>query len=438
MKSITQLLEKHPHYAQVSTNANYLYRSYIGGDVYRAGEYLTKYIGEESAPGDQYRKRLLSTPLDNHVQTTVDIYRSFLFRQLPVRELGVLNNNPEVLSFLNDADLDGQSLDSFLKTVNDLAMVTGSVWILTDKGSYQVETQAEAIALGLRSYCVMYTPQNVLDWTYTRDVSGRHSLSSIKLLESDSDTASQVTIWTPDLVERYTILKSEGVWDSIAEYSEYANPLGYVPVVQHAPLRSPVKGVGYSLVADVADGQRYVYNLMSELEQTIRISGHPTLVKTPSTSATAGAGGIVSIQEDLDPGLRPYLLEPSGAGITGILDTISATVAAMQRMTHTSAVQAVKGSPVSGVALKVEQNLLNAKLSDLSDTLRETEIKLWKQFADWQNISLPTNFDIQYSTTFDLQDEHAELALLEKAQALLPAGSLTEQIQTKIQKVLDK
>ena len=40
-------------------------------------------------------------------------------------------------------------------------------------------------------------------------------------------------------------------------------------------------------------------------------------------------------------------------------------------MTHTQAVQAQSGQPMSGVALKVEQNLLNARLADISDTFFE-------------------------------------------------------------------
>ena len=86
-------------------------------------------------------------------------------------------------------------------------------------------------------------------------------------------------------------------------------------------------------------------------------------------------------------------------------------------MTHTAAVQAVTGQPMSGVALKVEQNLPNARLADISDTIRETEIKMWRIWADWQALQLPEEFDIEYSESFDLQDEHARMEFLIKARA---------------------
>ncbi len=149
------LATTHESYKELAAQANYLYRSFIGGNTYRAGSYLTQYIGEQNAPGNQYQKRLNATPLDNHVQTTVDIYRSFLFRNAPRRELGLLANNPLVGEWLKDTDQEGQGMDSFLKTANDLAIVTGSVWLLVDKPTYKVLTQAEEIALGIRAYACM-------------------------------------------------------------------------------------------------------------------------------------------------------------------------------------------------------------------------------------------------------------------------------------------
>lgn len=414
MLNIEQIKSVHPNYSDVASQANYHYQSYVGGEQYKAGSYLTKYIGESSGPGDQYGKRLNATPLDNHVQTVVDIYRSFLFRTYPKRELGLLNNNPLVHQWLEDTDQEGQDINSFLKTANDLALVTGSCWILVDKPSYKVNTQAEEIALGIRAYAAMYTPQNVLNWYYERNIAGKMILKHIKVRESENQNEVTYTLWYPDYVEKYTIHKDD---DVISHHEIYDNPLGYVPFVFHAPFKSPVRGVGFSLIADVANQQKFIYNLISEIEQTVRISSHPTLVKTPSTDANAGAGGIVSIQEDMDPGLKPYLLQPNASTVQSIIDTINKSVEAIQRMSHTSAIQATTGAPMSGVALQTERQLLNAKLSDIADTLRETELAMWAIFLDWQALATPNDFDIEYPTTFDMRDEHLELDFLLKARS---------------------
>ena len=419
MLTLEQLEQTHPSYSSVAEQANYHYKSYVGGELYKGGSYLTQYIGENQAPGDQYGKRLNSTPLDNHVQTTVDIYRSFLFRTLPKRDLGNLINNPLVNAWLYDTDQEGQSLDSFLKTANDLAMVHGSTWILVDKPAYKVETEAEAIELGIRAYAAMYTPQNVLDWYYERDIAGKMQLEYIKVRESENDQHVVFTCWHKDSVHKYTVTKDENTGDyrAISSYEEHENPLGYIPFVFHAPLRSPTKGVGYSLIADVANQQKFIYNLLSEAEQAIRISGHPTLVKPTSTDAVAGAGSILNLDESVDAGLKPYLLQPTLSTADSILKTIENSVEAIQRMTHTSSIQATNGTPMSGVAIQTERQLLNAKLADIADTLKETEYQMWIMWLDWQALNMPEGFTVDYPDTFDMRDEHLELELLMKARS---------------------
>ena len=434
---LDNILSTHPAYDEVSTQAQYLYRSYVGGQTYRAGQYLTHYIGEDQGPGDQYGKRLLATPLDNHVQTTIDIYRSFLFREAPSRELGSLAGNASVEDWLDDTDQAGQSMNSFLKTANDLALVVGNVWILVDKPIYKVQTRAEEEALGIRAYCATYTPDNVLNWEYERNLAGKMVLNHIKVKESDNSTQMVVTCWYPDYIVRYVVAKDEnGEPHIVLSQEQFDNPLGYIPFVNHMPLRSPIQGVGYSLVHDVADGQRYIYNLLSELETTIRISGHPTLVKTQATSAAAGAGAIIQMDNDMDPGLKPYLLQPTAAGVNGILDSIDKVVEGIQRMTHTSAVQATKGSPISGVALTVERQLLNAKLTDIADTLQETELQLWNIWFNWQAIEAPVDFDITYSMNFDAKDQHSEVELYRKAIEVAPNAALVKYLQEDVARML--
>lgn len=434
MKSLESIQSTHAGYSDAARLADYLYRSYVGGQKYRDGEYLTRYYGEDSnSQQNLYLKRLNATPLNNYVKTTVDIYRSFLFRELPTRMLGTLQTNPLVQQWMKDTDQEGQGINSFMKTVNDMAMVTGSVFIGIDKPAYRVETQAQEIALGIRPYATMYTPQNVMDYEYHRGINGKKELQYIKVIESDNSHHAHIVEWTPEMICRYTIAKDgEGNYDSVHAMDEYVNPLGYVPFVCYAPIPGPRKGTGFSMVEDVADMQRFIYNQLSEVEQAIRITGHPTLVKTAETQATAGAGGIVTMPMDLEPGLTPFLLQPTNNTVNSILDTIEKTVEAIQRTTHTSAVQGTKGSPMSGVALQTERQLLNAKLSDIADTLEETEISMWQMWSDWSGIQLPIDFTIDYIDTFDIRDQHSELELLTRALDAVPHDSFAENVHKQI------
>lgn len=407
--TLESILKKHPSYEENAKQADYLFRSYVGGEQYRRGEYLTQYIGENEIP-HAYQNRLAATPLDNHVATVIDIYRSFIFKNEPQRELGALENNPLVIEWLTNTDQEGQTMTSFMKTMNDLAMVLGNVWILVDKPSYKVNTQAEEEALGIRGYACTYTPQNVLNWEYTRSINGKMTLSHIAVVESESTERMSVTHWYKDTVIKRIITKTDtGEADSIVGEEVYDNPLGYIPFVNHSPLKSRVKGIGISVVADIADSQRYIYNLLSELEQSIRISSHPTLVKTTHTQANSGAGAIINLDEQSEPGLNPYLLQPTAAGIDGIISTIELTVDAISRMSHTASVTSSKTAPTSGISLQVERELLFAKLKDIADTVQETEIKLWNIWFDWQNIEKPADFVISYNNKFDMRDMSNDL-----------------------------
>jgi hypothetical protein len=138
---------------------------------------------------------------------------------------------------------------------------------------------------------------------------------------------------------------------------------------------------------------------------------------------------VLNLDESIDPGLKPYLLSPTLSTTDSILKTIENSVQSIQRMTHTSSIQATTGSPMSGVALQTERQLLNAKLSDMADTLKETEYQMWIMWLDWQALGMPEDFSLEYPETFDMRDEHLELDLLMKTRS---AGVNNQMFQDEI------
>jgi hypothetical protein len=125
--AIAEALSTNREFTSNRSNWEYLFQSYLGGQEYKQGAYLTRYQMETAA---DYNARILVTPLDNHCASVVQVYNSFLFREEPEREFGTLSNSPEVLAFLRDADLDGRSMNSFMKDVSTWTSVYGHCWIL--------------------------------------------------------------------------------------------------------------------------------------------------------------------------------------------------------------------------------------------------------------------------------------------------------------------
>jgi hypothetical protein len=428
MLTTEQLSQVNAGYSANYRRWDYLARSYEGGMTYTQGGYLRKYINEDSGPGDQYAQRLLSTALDNHVRAVIDTYRSYLFKTEPSRT-GDIYERQDINEFIDDCDLDGMDLTAFMKNLNDCASIFGSAWVLVDKPAYKAQTLAEEQALGIRPYATMYAPAMVLDWQYERDIAGRSQLVYVKVIEESNTNYDIIKVWTPLRVESYKVSKSgvnktqkayqgSNVYDSanissnydkIISMEEYINPLGYVPMFCYQLGYTSWKGIGSSEVSDVADAQRMIYNLCSEMEQNIRISSSPSLVKTADTDAAGGAGSIITIPEHLTGDMKPYLLQPSGATVSSILQAIGHHIESINRMAHLSSVRASVQSTRSGLAIEAEFMLLNSKLADRANSLKDAEEKIWDLYFAWMGEPMPLEFGVEYETSFSLRDTQREL-----------------------------
>ena len=423
-------LTLHPEWKKNIKRWQYYSDSYNGGNDFRQGRYLIKYVLESH--GD-YENRLKQTPLDNHCKSVVETYNSFLFRKPPTRDYGTkVVNDPSLDSFLNDCDLDGRSFNAFMRDCATYSAIYGHIWVMVDKPQTQVFTRAEALNEDIRPYVSIVTPENVVDWSYYRKPNGVYCLSSLTLLDGIDDKAAYyrtITQTETTIYKRTAKNKQANIEEVIP------NPLGVVPCIPVYAGRSQTKGLGISDISDIADTQRAIYNELSELEQLIRVSNHPSLVKTSSTQASAGAGAVIDLPDDLDPNLKPFLLEPGGSGITQIISSINEKVDSINRMANMGGVRSTTAKTMSGVAMATEFQLLNARLSQKADLLELAEEQIWRMWALWQNII----FDgvIDYPDSFNISDKENTIALLKQAKETNPSNTeLLKQIDLMLAKAL--
>lgn len=401
------ITEKNDGYNSNASLWEFHLRSFLGGKDYQDGDYLIKYTLEDA---DEYNKRIDLTPIDNHCRNVVQIFSSFVWRVPPKRDLGNLGDDPAINAFLADADLDGRELNEFMRDAQIWASVYGHCWLLVDKPPSNAKTRAEELDQDIRPYIQLITPENVFDWRYERAESGRYVLTYLKVREWVEGDEQFFRVWTNDSIEGWSV-----IGDEEKKVSDIDNPLGIVPAVCLYAQRSPIRGTGISDIGDIALKQKSIYNKLSEIEQLIRITNHPSLVKTQGTDATAGAGAIIHMDDDLDAGLKPYLLQPSGTNLDAIRACITDEVEAINRMAHMGAVRATEAQTKSGVALQTEFQLLNARLSEKAALLELAEEQIWDIFAKWQGIENQVLTD--YNNDFDLHDLGAELDFLQRAKA---------------------
>ena len=139
----------HPDYAANIERWRLYADSYQGGAAYRNGEYLFKYTLET---GGEYHQRLEETPLENHCRRTVDSYSSFIYGATIERQYNSIENNPNLQPFLQDADMDGRSFQSFMREAGKWASVYGAVYIFVDKPASNAGTRAEELQQAIRPY----------------------------------------------------------------------------------------------------------------------------------------------------------------------------------------------------------------------------------------------------------------------------------------------
>jgi hypothetical protein len=390
-------------------NWKYLLASYLGGDDYRRAGLLTRYQLESDT---EYQARLNATPLENHCKAVVNVYNSFIFRECPEREFGSLDGMPEVEMFLKDADLEGRDLDSFMKDVSTWASVFGHCWIMVTKPNLGATTRADELAMGVRPYASLLTPMNVVDWKYEREANGRYCLKYLRYIEEVNGSVQTIKEWHTDRIETWVVDFDKRTID---DHQIEVNGLGKIPAVIAYCTRSSVRGLGVSDISDIADLQKFIYNMTSEVEQTQRMDSHPSLVKTPETNAGTGAGSIISIPENLDPGLKPYLLEYNGASVTSLYEAINHATSAIDKLANTGGVRSTTSKELSGIAMETEFQLLNAKLAEKADNLELAEEQIWCLFAEY--LGMYWDGEIEYEDSFSIQDEKTEFTKLQIAKS---------------------
>ena len=422
------LSERHTHYEEKFNDWNFHLRSYLGGQDYQNGYHLNRYVLETD---EEYLKRASNTPVDNHCKNVVQIYSSFLFRVPPTRDYGSLTGDAQLESFINDADLDGRSFNNIIREMQVNASVYGTCWAILDKPKVVTNTRAEELQQDIRPYLSIYTPENVLNWKYERLNNGRFYLTSLTLLEDLINDDAIVKVWTLEDICTYRIneFKKEYAVTKPILLDEVPNALGEIPAVCLYNQKSQRRGIGISDLNDVAEMQQSIYNDYSEIEQVIRLSNHPSLVKTPNVEASAGAGSIIEMPEDLDANLKPYIIQPSSQSLDAIMNNINMKVEAINRITHMGAVRSTTSGVQSGIALQTEFQLLNARLSEKADYLENAEEHIWRLFAKWQNKVF--DGEVIYPESFDLRDFASDLDYLQKAKA---SGVQSETFKKEIDK----
>lgn len=407
--STDYLYEAHSAYNLYINRWKFLADSFKGGYDYYRGKHLEPFYYEST--GD-YEKRLRQNALENHVSSIVGIYNSYLYRRPIYRDYGNLNNDPAVKSFLKDADLDGRTYDALIRDISTNAMVYGHVWVVVDKSNVQSGTRAEELAQDIRPYVSVFTPENILNWEYKREANGLYTLDYLKVREEVTGNKQYIREYTPEEIVVYEITEDKPSDANVV--ARYPNELGKIPATCVYAQRSDIRGVGISAINDIADLQRSIYAEYAEITDLEQLTNHPSLVLHSSTTASAGAGAMITVPEDVDGNyVKPYLLQPNGQSIDSLLNSIKHKIETIDKIACLGGIRSVESRRLSGIGLQTEFQTLGAKLSSFGANMELAEEQIWRLFALYQDTVW--DGDIEYPRSFSIQDKANEITTLKMA-----------------------
>jgi hypothetical protein len=148
----------------------------------------------------------------------------------------------------------------------------------------------------------------------------------------------------------------------------------------------------------------------------------------------SGAGAVIVVPDNSDPGLRPYVLEHGGANVATIHASIEQLVESIDRMSNTGGVRGTETKTLSGVAMEVEFSLLNARLAEKADNLELAEEQLWNIFAQYQGSEWLGEVD--YPGSFNVRDLQREFQQLTQAKSAATDPVVLRIIDEKLVEIL--
>ena len=403
-----ELEKKHPDYEGFATEWRFFLRSYFGGKMYREGNYLLKHPFESAS---NYARRKATAYYYNYCGPIVDIFVAHLFRKSAVRDYGSLSEDRLFKSFLANADMEGANLRQFMREAHRFAAIYGRVSIVVDMPALSVSTKAEAISSDIRPYVSLVTPENLVDWAFEKEPSGRPSMSMVKIKEGKSS----YRIWTRQGWELWRI-SDNGREVTLAGSGEHN--LGAVPVVNLYNRRSGIRMLGVSDIQDVADINKNIYYLCSDAKEIIENTAFPMLAVPyekggGSAPAELGPKNILQFDPEL-PNARPFWLEAPHSSLTEIREWVRQDISEIFRIAKMGGVKATEdvSAPRSGVALELEYQQLNAALSEKADNIEQAEREVCDMWARWQG----ERFDgtIDYPDDFSVRDLDRDIERLMK------------------------
>ena len=400
MPTIEELLHTNEVHDDNLSEWEFFIASYFGGKMYRDGDYLKQHARESLT---SYNRRKELAYYYNYCGSIIDVYTSHLYRKKPSREYGGLTEDTLFKNFLNDADLENNTFPQFMRDAQRFASVYGMVSIIIDKPPLTPTTVAEAEVNDVRPYLNLITPDNLLDWEYTRDLAtGRRVLSWVKIQEDEN-----YRIWTTTSWELWSIDgEGEGAAPILIDSGEH--DLGVVPMVNLFNVKGTWKMLGVSDIQDISSINKNIYSQCSNANEIIENTAFPMLAMpydpvNVEDETETGPTNIIQFDPE-SGGKTPYWLEPPHSSLEEIRGWIKQDITEIHRIARMGGIRMTEDSksPRSGISREYDHLQLYALLNEKAENAEHAEMEILNIWALWQGKEFDGKID--YPNEFSVKD----------------------------------
>jgi hypothetical protein len=400
---------------------------YEGGPAFK-NMTLVKRPSEDAA---LFRDKLLNVAVIPICKAIVDEIVDVVYESEPVRHPAFLNRvNIDIgipdwyQAFLNNADLNGNSLTAVMEQAAAMSGIEGWCWAFVDLPEQQSKNN--------RPYISICSAEHVIDWKYYTEY-GKNYLEYLKVIEYMDADCSIYKVWyagdlkNPTYCERYIIKhdRTQNEDDLLEPESSYTLDMGLpIPALQIIARPDQRRSdLGVSDLQEAVDVQREMFKLECEAYDSIRFS-KPMIRAAAGIRIPAGGGGIIRGDKD-----QVEVFAIPTQDIQQIRDQQQSLVDRLDGFLGRGAMRTSVARTQSGISIMEERRALHRKASQRARRMEGAEEMIFQMAAAFMDQRWVG--DIQYTTDYEDKDLQFRMALLQTA-AQLSAGNAV------IQSIIDK
>ena len=382
----------------------------------------------------------------SYSRSIVDLFNFYLFKESVKRSLGTLAENKLWLLFVEDSNLDGDSLDDFLLEAGKTSSIQGHLGILVDKPNVKLENKKQEKEKGVYPYLSMYKPLAILDWQYSRDEYNRPELTYLKLYDDEDDL---YRIWTKEkwqiwgIPDPYSTSSSPAVTKNMKAdmIDEGDNGLGEIPWIWLYNGKTSERGFGYSDISDISRIDASIIRNLSQGEEIVNYAAFPMMRKPwkPKGVKEADEVGVTAIlgfdperPESKPDWLEARVLEPIQAIFDKIIEKKIAEIYRSANIGGMASTE-IQTAPKSGTALKSEFQLLNGKLVKKGKSLEKVENQIIYYWLRWQREEKKfEEVNIERAETYEIENLAQDLENLLTSTVIVQSKEFNRRVQKKV------